>query len=155
MNLKRHENESPEVNLTPLIDVVFLLLIFFMVSTTFKRDQAIALVLPESTPAPKSLVSPPKLEIIITADAKYLINKREAHRQGEKPKVTRNQLLNPRIKYLKRAIKKLSGGNRQTHIAIRADAKSPHEAFVRVMDALGQLGFKKVSIITQPPKSRD
>ena len=152
MNLKRHAKETPEVNLTPLIDVVFLLLIFFMVSTTFKKDQSIAVDLPEASPAPNTAPALNSLEIIIKADGKYFINRKTKAKGKKKGTVERNELLDPRLKYLKRAIKKLSGGNNQMKIAIRADSKSPHQAFVRVMDALSQLGFKKVSIVTIPSK---
>jgi len=153
MNLKKSNQEEPEVNLTPLIDVVFLLLIFFMVSTTFKKDQAISIELPESTAAPKTAPSAISLEIVITAEGKYFINrKNSAIAKGKKGSIERNQLINPRFKYLKRAIKRVSGGNSNMKIAISADSKSPHEAFVRVMDALSQLGFRKIAIVTVPRK---
>ena len=152
MNLKRHQAESPDINLTPLIDVVFLLLIFFMVSTTFKKDQSIAVVLPESSPSLKSQPLGISLEIIISADGRYAIRRQQFGKDGKRKSGPKMKLIKHDIRNLKESIKKMSGRDNTMKVAIRADAKSPHQAFVRAMDALGQLGFKKVSIVTVPPR---
>ncbi len=153
MNLKRHEKDTPDVNITPLIDVVFLLLIFFMVSTTFKKETAIAVDLPKAAAKPLSDKIVTSMEIIITRNGEYYIDTKKKGQKG-KTVTDKQKVLKTRLKDLMRAIKKLSGGNNKMRVYIRADAKSPHESFVRVMDALSKLGFKKVSIVAAPPGKR-
>lgn len=154
MNLKRHVKETPDINITPLIDVVFLLLIFLLVSTTFKKDNEIAINLPESSPTFKKSQLAIGLEIIInptgmTRIKKIYTAKAAANLRGKSEVF---DVVHLNVKGLKRAIKKISGGDRNTKIAIRADAKSPHQSFIRVVDSLMQLGFKNFSILTQPPE---
>ena len=95
MNFKRQNKEAIEVNLTPLIDVVFLLLIFFMVSTTFTKENHLSLDLPEAT-AEDQQIAPNSLEIIITAAGGYSIND--------------NALVNNQLDTLKRGILKAANG---------------------------------------------
>jgi len=150
MNLKRHEKDAPDVNITPLIDVVFLLLIFFMVSTTFKKETTISVDLPEAAAKPLTDKIVTSMEVIITRDGQYFIDIKRKNAKG-KMVTKKHKVLKKRLKTLMLALKKLSRGNNKLRIYIRADAKSPHGSFVRVMDALSKLGFKKVSIITAPP----
>lgn len=133
MNLRRQKRESLDVNLTPLIDVVFLLLIFFMVSTTFKRDAELKIELPEAS-ARATEQKKDALEIVIDKQGRYFINQQE--------------VVNIRLETLKAAIHKISKGNNKMPIIIRADAKSPHQAFITAMDAAKQLGFVHLSIAT-------
>lgn len=138
MNFKRQNKESVEVNLTPLIDVVFLLLIFFMVSTTFTRENHLSIDLPEAT-AEERAVTPQSLEIIITAEGSYSINDKS--------------LVNNQLDTLKRALLKAAAGKENLPVIITADARTPHEAVVRAMDAAGQTGFVNLSITTRKPAS--
>ena len=133
MKLKTQKRDPVDVNLTPLIDVVFLLLIFFMVSTTFKRDAELKIDLPEAS---SKTVEQKKetLEIVIDVEGRYFINKQE--------------VINRNIQTLKTAIYKVSKGNTSIPFVIRADAKSPHQAFITAMDAAKQLGFVNLSIAT-------
>lgn len=136
MNLQRHRSETPDVNLTPLIDVVFLLLIFFMVSTTFKDDHEIKIDLPEaSAKAAKHKDKP--LEIRISSDGRYFVNGKE--------------VVNKRLDTLKRVIRKIARGyKKDAQVIIRTDRKATHESFIRAMDAVKQLGFRKISIPVAP-----
>jgi len=138
VNFKRQNKEAIEVNLTPLIDVVFLLLIFFMVSTTFTKENHLSLDLPEAT-AEEQQVAPDSLEIIITAVGGYSINDQA--------------LVNNQLETLKRGILKAANGREGIPVIITADAKTPHEAVVRAMDAAGQTGFVNLSITTRRPAS--
>ncbi len=151
MNLRRHEKDTPDVNITPLIDVVFLLLIFFMVTTTFKKETSIPIKLPEasskSDPADTVLVG---LEIIINKDGDFFIDVKSKGPKGKQVS-EKKTVTNQKLKTLIRAIKEASGGNNKVQIYIRADAKSPHESFVKVMDTLRRLGFTRVFIIAVPP----
>lgn len=142
MNLRPgHKEENVEVNLTPLIDVVFLLLIFFMVSTTFDRHARLKVSLPESS---TKVAQQQKDPLVLTIDAKgnYFINDR--------------QVLNQSLDTLKRALQKTIGddqGNiKDVALVLRADANTPHQAVVRAMDAASQLGLSKLSIATVEAK---
>lgn len=141
MNLRRSRSEDPDVNLTPLIDVVFILLIFFMVSTTFQRESEIKIELPEASAEPVEN-DKETLEIVIDADGRYFI--------GEQ------QVVNTELATLKQAITKFLGQRRQLPVMIRADRRTPYEAVVRAMDATAQLGLVQMSLATsQPSGSRD
>ena len=139
MNFKRQTGEEVSVDLTPLIDVVFLLLIFFMVSTTFTKESHLEIDLPQSSSAlAKAAVK--EIEVIISAKGEYSINDRA--------------LVNNQEETLKKAVQKLSGGDTKIPFIITADAKTSHEYVVRVMDVAGQLGFVQLSITTQRTKSK-
>jgi biopolymer transport protein ExbD len=127
---------KPEVdaNLTPLIDVVFLLLIFFMVSTTFTKDTHLSIDLPKATGA-EALVAEKQIEITISRQGDFGIN-------GV-------ALVNNKIDTLKTAIEKVSGGDTTLPLIITADSATEHQSVVTAMDAVGQLGFSKLSITTK------
>jgi biopolymer transport protein ExbD len=136
MNLRPQQSrEQPEVNLTPLIDVVFLLLIFFMVSTTFQRQAEIEIELPEASAEP-SETSEEMLEIVIDTQGRYFLG-------GE-------QVINTELDTLKRALEKAVAAmeSREPPVMIRADAATPHQAVIRAMDAASQLGLVHISLAT-------
>ena len=133
MNLQPDNNDEPEVNLTPLIDVVFLLLIFFMVSTTFEHQSRIQIELPEAT-ATASKPDNESLEIIIDSQGRYFIGDR--------------QVVNTTLKTLKGAIRKTLGDREDIPVIIRADASTPHQAVIRALDATSQLGLIHISLAT-------
>ena len=136
MNLRPgyKKEESIEVNLTPLIDVVFLLLIFFMVSTTFDKHSKLKITLPESSAEIEQQQQSRIIELTIDATGKYYINER--------------QLVNTTLDTLKLALKKTADGNLDTPIVLKADASTPHHAVVTAMDAASQLGLTRLSIAT-------
>ncbi|MDK1023969.1 MAG: biopolymer transporter ExbD [Gammaproteobacteria bacterium] len=123
-----------DVNLTPLIDVVFLLLIFFMVSTTFIKDSRLSIDLPQAD-GETSQVASNSIEIIISKTGQYAIND--------------VALVNSSLRTLKAAIDRVSDGDSKMPMIITADAATPHQAVVRAMDAAGQLGFVHLSITTR------
>ena len=139
MNFKRQTGEEVSVDLTPLIDVVFLLLIFFMVSTTFTKESHLEIDLPQSSAEPAK-PSVEEIEVIVDAKGEYSVNDRS--------------LVNNQEETLKKAVQKLSEGNTKIPFIITADAKTSHEYVVRVMDVAGQLGFVQLSITTQRSKSK-
>lgn len=136
MNFKRQNRESVEVNLTPLIDIVFLLLIFFMVSTTFTKENHLSIDLPEAS-AKASATPAESIEILISASGEYSINDKA--------------LVSHTLSTLKRGLQKALDGRDSAPVVITADAKTPHEAVVRAMDAAGQLGLVNLSITTRQP----
>ncbi len=133
MRFRRSRQEEVSVNITPLIDVVFLLLIFFMVTTTFTRETQLQINLPESQSQVPAEENKP-IEILIDRIGTYAINDQVLIKQD--------------IESLKRALKEKAAG-KLTPIVITSDAQAPHQSFVFVLDAVAQLGFSKVSITTQ------
>ena len=139
MKLRQTSGEDePAVNLTPLIDVVFILLIFFMVSTTFQRESEIKIELPEASSDPveerKEL-----LEIVIDADGHYFIDEQ--------------QVVNTELETLQTAIRKFLGEQTEIPVVIRADRRTPYESVVRAMDATAQLGLVQMSLATSQPQN--
>lgn len=137
MKFRRQQVEDQGINLTPLIDVVFLLLIFFMVSTTFTKETHLSVDLPEAVGEQSSDV-PEQIEILINSDGSYSVNGLA--------------LVNNQVATLKSALEKTSEGNNQVPLVITADAKTPHQAVVQAMDVAGQLGFARLSITTRQPE---
>ena len=133
MKFRRKQTEELELNLTPLIDVVFLLLIFFMVSTTFQKESEISLQLPKASEDPVE-APPEQYEVVINAAGNFFINDTE--------------LVRADIETLRQALFDLTGGQRDVPITIRADAQTPHQAVVTAMDAAAQLGLSRMSIAT-------
>ena len=133
MNLQPGDEDEPEVNLTPLIDVVFLLLIFFMVSTTFEQQSRIQIELPEATPTPAE-TEDESLEIVIDAQGRYFI--------GEL------QVVNSELKTLKSAISQAVEGRESLTVIIRSDASTPYQAVITALDASSQLGLTQISLAT-------
>lgn len=135
MKFKRQRSQEVSVDLTPLIDVVFLLLIFFMVSTTFTRESHLQVDLPEASGEPASPAEVDQIDVVINAEGQYFLNDRP--------------LVNNRRETLERGIRELAAGDNDLPFIITADARTPHEFVVRAMDAAGRLGFSKLSITTE------
>ena len=133
MQLRASSHEDPEVSMTSLIDVVFLLLIFFMVSTTFEHQSRIQIELPEATAEPTE-IEEESLEIMIDSQGRYFI--------GEQ------QVVNTELKTLKAAIAKSVGDREGITVIIRADANTPHQSVIRALDATSQLGLVHISLAT-------
>ena len=136
MKFRRQRRDEVGVNLTPLIDVVFLLLIFFMVSTTFTRETQLSIDLPEASGQPQEETDQ-RIEILIDEGGSYRVN-------GQ-------SLVDARLRTLQAAIYKISAGDTTMPLVITADAQSAHEDVVRAMDAAGQMGFVHLSITTRQP----
>lgn len=134
---QKTQEEDPQINLTPLLDVVFLLLIFFMVTTTFQKEAQLQIQIPEASSEPRAAETE-RLELIIDAQGRYYIGQQE--------------VVNTRPETLKSAIIKAAGERRDLPVVIRADSRTPHQSVVTAMDILGQLGFVNLSIATTQPR---
>jgi biopolymer transport protein ExbD len=134
MNLRPEPKEPVDINLTPLIDVVFLLLIFFMVSTTFNRDSELSIELPAASAEAQDR-KPESIEVAIDAQGRFYVNGR--------------QLLNTQSKTIRQALRSAAGENDSPPIIISADAKTPHQAVVQIMDAARELGFVRLTFATR------
>ncbi len=120
--------------MTSLIDVVLLLLIFFMVSTSFVKQSQITISLPAAESAAIVEEVPEQIDIMITETGVYLINGRE--------------LINSRPETIRNALQKVSGGSNSLPLTISADANARHQDVVTAMDVAGRLGFVQISIAT-------
>jgi biopolymer transport protein ExbD len=132
---RNRQRENVDINLASLIDVVFVLLLFFVVTTTFTRETQLRVELPEATTAEQPPADQGKLvEVTISADGVYSVN---------------NHLL-PKsdLAALTEAIERESGGDNTLPLAISADGKTPHQAVITAMDAAGKLGFSHLRMTT-------
>lgn len=135
MNFKITTDEEPQLNLTPLIDVVFLLLIFFMVSTTFDKQAELSIDLPEADGKPVKVQKTFKIEIAIDGQGHYFVNQR--------------RLKEDNLKTLKRAIEIIKADNKNPQVIISSDKNTPYQAFITAMDAAKQLGLEHVNLATK------
>jgi biopolymer transport protein ExbD len=132
VNLRPKTREDPTIDLTSLIDVVFLLLIFFMVSTTFERPVSLKIDLPEASAAQALPERPDRLELVIDAKGRMFLNNR--------------QLVDGREQTLKAALVSAAGDKRNVPLILRADRETPHHFVVTAMDVAAQLGLVNLSI---------
>ena len=137
MNFSRAEEDRLDVNITPLIDVVFLLLIFFMVTTTFNQQAELRVDLPEASSEEQALEVIP-IEITIDPSGTYYVN-------GQ-------SLANNQANTLFQSLQKIVAGDTEKSVIIRADANTPHQAVVTAMDTVAKVGVSKLSIATSKPK---
>ncbi len=141
MKLSLRARTQPEVNLTSLIDVVLLLLIFFMVSTSFVKQSHINISLPETDDAPVTEQVAEQIDITITQSGTFLINGRE--------------LVNNRPATIRNALQKVSGGESNLPVTISADANATHQHVVTAMNVAGRLGFTQINIATINESTED
>lgn len=138
MNFRKGLSDEVEVNLTPLIDVVFLLLIFFMVTTTFDRDAKIKINLPTTSNA-STQAEKNKLELLIDNQGKFYIDGKE--------------VLNNKPETLFRAMSiSLDSMSKNPALVISADANTNYQAVVTAMDIAGRLGLTNFSMATTKSK---
>jgi biopolymer transport protein ExbD len=129
------EDDTPEINLIPLIDVLLCLLIFFVVTTTFDARSVLKLELPRADGQPAQAQSK-ALSVLVNAQGRYFVGDREVLRTD--------------VESLKQSLRDVAGGDRERPVLLRADARTPHQAVVIALDALGQLGFRRIAIATAP-----
>jgi biopolymer transport protein ExbD len=134
MRLHHHTTEEPSVDLTSLIDVVFLLLIFFMVSTTFERQALLKVDLPEASEVDDRTELPESLELVIDSEGRMYLNDM--------------RLVDSTEETIRAAIQEAVGDDRSLPLILRADRLTPHHHVVTAMDVAAQLGFQNLSIAT-------
>ena len=135
MQLRASSPEDPEISLTGLIDVVFLLLIFFMVSTTFEHQAVLKVDLPEANNVSAPEDQPNSFELVIDAKGQFYLNDRK--------------LIDAAPATLEAAFIEAAGDDRNIPIILRADAQTPHHFVVTAMDVTAQLGFRRLSIAAE------
>src|SRR5262245_39570695 len=130
----RKSKEDPEINLIPLIDISLLLVIFFMLTSTFMQEGRLKIELPQASLAPATRQKSDPLVITVTQAGTYRVNDRE--------------LINNSPDTLRAAVAEMAGADRNKPVTVRADARSTHQSVVTAMDVLGKLGFVKINIAT-------
>ncbi len=134
MNLRSQRKSETEINITPLIDVVFLLLIFFMVSTTFERESEIKITLPDAS---EEQVEAKFNVVMVRIDA------------NERIYIDDQPLLNSQISTIRDALREHVRELDDPPVVIRADAEVSHQSVIRVMDAARQSGLVKITFATR------
>ena len=136
MKFQNRREEEVTIGLTPLIDVVFILLIFFMVTTTFDKSSELSIDLPSAS-GEASKAQKDTLNITIDAQGQFFINQ--------------VKVISSAPDTVSRAIRKVLDGRKDVPVVIQADAKTPHHAVVTAMDTVGKLGLTRLSIATSIP----
>ncbi len=135
MNLKPRRNEEPEINVTSLIDVVLLLVVFFMLSSNFSAEGRLRIRLPQASSVPLERAADGALVVTVSASGSYLVNGRE--------------LVNSSADTLRAAVlKSVGSASRAAPVTIRADGRASHQSVVTAMDVLGRLGFTQMNVAT-------
>jgi biopolymer transport protein ExbD len=138
-NMRPQRRPSPDVNITPLIDVVFLLLIFFMVSTTFDRQAELKIELPRADAEPTA-EEQASIDLTIDRQGRFFVDRRE--------------VVNTSVDTLRRALTKAVIGkgmdqeSGELPVVISADARTPHQSVIAAMDAAGRAGLYHISFAT-------
>ena len=135
MKFRQVRRELPALNLTPLIDIVFLLLIFFMVTTSFSRETRLLVSLPEASGSAENATE--SIEVLVDKEGGYAINGR--------------RLVNAEVDSLVRGLELESGGDLSLLVVLVADAEVQHQSVVSAMEAIGRAGFTSLSIATREP----
>ena len=135
MNLKPRRHEEPEINVVSLIDVVLLLVVFFMLSSNFSAEGRLRIHLPQAGSVPTERQGAEPLVVTVSSSGAYLVNGRE--------------LVNSSAETLRAAIQKtVSADARPNAVTIRADGRASHQSVVTAMDVLGRLGFTQMNVAT-------
>lgn len=134
MKLQHHIKEDPNLDLTSLIDVIFLLLIFFMVSTTFEHQALLKVDLPEASEVEDRAEMPDSLDLVIDAEGRIFLNDQ--------------RLRDSEARTIRAAIEQAAGTRRDLPLILRADRETPHHYVVTSMDVAAQMGFSNLSIAT-------
>jgi biopolymer transport protein ExbD len=130
----RKGKEDPEINLIPLIDVSLLLVIFFMLSSTFMQESRLKIELPQASLAPTGKQKTDPIVVAVTQSGSYRVNDRE--------------LINSSTDTLRAAILEVAGADRNKPVTVRADGRATHQSVISAMDVLGKLGFVRINIAT-------
>ena len=130
------EDDTPHIDLIPLIDVVLCLIIFFVVTTTFDARSVLKLELPRAQGEPAQGQPPKMLAVLVNQQGRYFVGDAEVIRTD--------------VDALKQALRDAAGSQRDLPVLLRADARTPYQAVVTAYDALGQLGFTRIHLATAP-----
>lgn len=134
MNLRRTRTEDPEVNIVSLIDVVLMLLIFFMLTTTFNRESALHIDLPQAS-GKQMETDRFVLDIAIDREGHLFINQ--------------HAVVNNEVETVKRAMRTVLGSHKNPQVVISSDKLAPYQSVITAMDAARQLGLERLTFATK------
>ncbi len=134
MNFKRPQREDVGIDLTSLIDVVFMLLIFFMVTTSFDRIAQINVKLPQASSDQRETLTE-SIEVTVDADDQVYI-------RGQK-------LINTQLRTIREALRESVRTTEDVPVVISADGKATHQAVIKIMDAARQAGLLRITFATR------
>ncbi len=137
MKLGGRRLEDPEINLISLIDILLVLVIFFMLSATFVDEGRLRIHLPQASQTPVASEGAEHIVVVVTQSGGYRVNDRD--------------LINSSRETLRAAVLKVAGEGRKGRITLRADGRATHQSVVTAMDVLGRLGFGEIDIATITP----
>jgi biopolymer transport protein ExbD len=143
MNFHRNKRPPLEINLTPMIDVVFLLLIFFMVTTTFTRETGLNIKLPEAN-GQQTKKDNRSITLLIDPKGHYFISTEDA---------MRGKRVDSKVTTLKRELIKAMANRPETPFVISADNKTSHKFVIKALDIASQVGFKHIAFATKEPEA--
>lgn len=129
MNFRPRRRDYPELNLIPMIDVLIVLLIFLVLTTTFSREAELQIQLPEASG--QTTGEEKGVNVVIDTEGRYFVNQ--------------HQVVNTHIETLKKAIVEAAGQNKNPLLVVNADQRTTHQAVITVLDAASQLGFTHVT----------
>ena len=137
MKLRPRRIEEPEINLISLIDVILMLVIFFMLSSTFVDEDRMQIQLPSAGETPVAASEGGRIVVTVTQQGAYRVNERD--------------LVNSSRDTLRAAVVAVAGESRAARVVLRADARAMHQSVVTAMDVLGRMGFSQLDIATIDP----
>jgi biopolymer transport protein ExbD len=144
MNFRHKKREKLDITLISMIDVLFVLLLFFMVSTTFNRHTEVKVKLPEADGA-EAEHYPKMVTLTIDADGAYYLDRSDG---------LPHKLVNQQLETLKQELLKLAEQSKDQPFIINADGKTPHQAVITALEAAGDAGFSHITFAAQQPKTR-
>lgn len=135
MRIRDHRaSDEPHIDLVPLIDVILVLIVFFVITATFDARSGLKLELPRASGEPSETAG--LLSVLVNAEGRYFVDDREVLRTD--------------VESLKATLADVAGNDRERQVLLRADARTPHQSVVTAYEALGQLGFRRITIATAP-----
>jgi biopolymer transport protein ExbD len=134
MNLKPRRQEDVDITLISFIDVVLVLVVFFMLSSQFVDEGRVKVHLPQAAGAPPAGQKADAIVVTVTQSGSYSVNEKE--------------LINSSPETLRAALIKVAGQDRTSRITLRADGRATHQSVITAMDVLGRLGFGEINVAT-------
>lgn len=134
MNFRPRQKEEPEINLIPFIDVLLVILIFLMLTTTYSKVSELKINLPTAN-AQASKSRPAEVVVLVAADGRYMVNQRMLAGRG--------------IETLAASLAQVAGNAKDTVVIINADAQASHQSVINVMDAARRVGLTQLTFATQ------
>lgn len=144
MNFRHKKREKLDITLISMIDVLFVLLLFFMVSTTFNRNTEVKITLPEANGS-KAQTAPKMVTLTIDEKSNYFLKSSEG---------SSHALINQELETLKQELLKLADQFKDQPFIINADGKTPHQAVITALEAAGETGFNHITFAAQPSRTQ-